>query len=294
MDIDIISFPQHLEQYMPEMPFNISFGNSPIKVIALEEIRQYLKYPTALFKPQYNIIIHITNGTVEARVGYDKIVAKKHSVLLMLSNKIISRDFLSYDLKGFGIIIEDSAFSKLLSKSQLLKILEINPHILLSEKDNMAVTGLNNILLDESKIKDSNHDFIHVIIQGVLYKLLGKSKLTGSISRNEEIAFGFKQLAFQHFQREHNIAFYANKLNISESYLNRCVKAVFRKSSKEIWTKIIIQHSQVLLQDTSKEIAEVAYILHFADPSYFGRLFKKITGITPTHYRKHNTCNLSD
>jgi YesN/AraC family two-component response regulator len=260
----------------------------------LKEIRSYLKYPTALFKPQYNIIIHITNGTVKAQVGFNKIKAEKKSVILMLFNKIVARQFLSEDLEGFVLIIEDNALANLLAKSHRLKIFEIDPHILLSENDNKTLSSLNNLLLDESKRKQPNNDFTYAIVQGVLIKLLEQSARANTISRTEEIAFSFKQLVYRHFQQKHNIDFYADSLSISESYLNKCVKSVFQRSSKAIWTETIIQYSQVLLQDVTKEIAEIAYTLNFSDPSYFGRLFKQTTGVTPTIYRKRMMHDLSE
>jgi AraC-like DNA-binding protein len=294
MAIDTITFLQHLKRYMPDVSFTISFEKFPIKVVRLEDIRSYLKFPTTLFKPQYNIIIHITRGTIEAQVGLTKITAKEKSVLLMLSNKILAREFLSEDLEGFGLIIEDNAFPNLLSSVQMLKIFEINPHFLLSENDHKTIAALNSLLVDECKHKNSNNDFTHAITQGVLVKLLAQSENVNSLARREEIAFSFKQLVYRHFQQEHTIAFYANSLCISESYLNKCVKSVFQKSSKEIWTEIIIQYSQVLLQNDTKEIAEIAYMLNFSDPSYFGRLFKQTTGVTPTYYRKQSRPDLSE
>jgi AraC-like DNA-binding protein len=39
------------------------------------------------------------------------------------------------------------------------------------------------------------------------------------------------------------------------------------------------------LQDPSKDIAQVAFELHFSEPAYFGRLFRRLTQQTPTEYR---------
>ncbi|MGO3807474.1 MAG: helix-turn-helix transcriptional regulator, partial [Sphingobacterium sp.] len=62
--------------------------------------------------------------------------------------------------------------------------------------------------------------------------------------------------------------------------------SVFKKPSKEIILEIAIIHSQLLLLETDKSIASIAYELEFSDPSYFARLFKKIAGISPSEYRK--------
>ena len=41
-------------------------------------------------------------------------------------------------------------------------------------------------------------------------------------------------------------------------------------------------------------ISEIAFELNYGDPSYFGRLFKKITGVTPSEYRTNFMQDLSE
>ena len=60
---------------------------------------------------------------------------------------------------------------------------------------------------------------------------------------------------------------------------------VTNKPPKQHINELLINHSKVLLQNLSKDISQVAFELNFADPSYFGRLFKQLTKLTPTEYR---------
>ena len=41
------------------------------------------------------------------------------------------------------------------------------------------------------------------------------------------------------------------------------------------------------LLNTNYSISEVSYFLNFKDPAYFTRLFKKMTGVTPSEFRKN-------
>jgi AraC-like DNA-binding protein len=63
------------------------------------------------------------------------------------------------------------------------------------------------------------------------------------------------------------------------------VNHITNKPPKQHIHEMMIVHSKVLLQDFSKDIAQVAFALNFSDPSYFGRLFRQLTGQTPTEYR---------
>jgi YesN/AraC family two-component response regulator len=42
-----------------------------------------------------------------------------------------------------------------------------------------------------------------------------------------------------------------------------------------------------LLANTNNSMKEIAFELYFEDPAYFGRFFKKHTGLTPLHFREH-------
>ncbi|WP_369685451.1 helix-turn-helix domain-containing protein [Phocaeicola plebeius] len=44
--------------------------------------------------------------------------------------------------------------------------------------------------------------------------------------------------------------------------------------------------SQLLLLTEELAVKEIAFQLAFEDYSYFNRLFKKITGVTPQEYRR--------
>ncbi|WP_339116175.1 ATP-binding protein [Petrimonas sp.] len=77
----------------------------------------------------------------------------------------------------------------------------------------------------------------------------------------------------------------ADSLNISPSQLNRKVNAISGFSSSAYILHVKIDYSKKLLAKRDKNIGEVAEACGFLDVSYFSRIFKKITGVTPTAYR---------
>ena len=105
------------------------------------------------------------------------------------------------------------------------------------------------------------------------------------LSKISEISLNFKECLFQNYKSQRSVKFYAEKLAVSENYLNRCVNKFTNKSVKQHINEIVINHSKLLLQDQSNIISEIAFNLNFNDPSHFGRLFKKITNQTPSEYR---------
>lgn len=93
---------------------------------------------------------------------------------------------------------------------------------------------------------------------------------------------------------EHTRANYMNKitlqkladyLHVSDSYLSKLFKEETGISFTQYLNEIRINRSKELLQNTKMSIVEVALFVGYEDQSYFTKVFKKITGITPKKYR---------
>lgn len=97
----------------------------------------------------------------------------------------------------------------------------------------------------------------------------------------------FTQLIHENNNYKKTVDQYATELKISIVHLNRICKSVAKKSSKEIIIDHYITEAQILLSEKEKTVSEVCYILGFEDPSYFSRIFKRKTGITPNEFRKN-------
>ncbi len=81
---------------------------------------------------------------------------------------------------------------------------------------------------------------------------------------------------------------YADDINISAGHLNRICRKAKDKSALQVIHDYIIQQAKIYLHHTTYSINEVAYQLGINDPSYFIRLFKKQTGLTPGQFREES------
>ncbi len=83
-----------------------------------------------------------------------------------------------------------------------------------------------------------------------------------------------------------SIATYAKEAGISENYLSRLVKKSTGRSVGA-WIDIVrIQRAKHLLATSALSVIDVAAAVGIEDQSYFSRLFKKETGLTPSSFRK--------
>ncbi len=77
----------------------------------------------------------------------------------------------------------------------------------------------------------------------------------------------------------------AREAGMSLSHFSRIFKKVMGLSYQEYLNRRRITKAKDLLSTSPQSIAEIAVSLGFADPTGFGRIFKKLTGQTPSAYR---------
>lgn len=78
----------------------------------------------------------------------------------------------------------------------------------------------------------------------------------------------------------------AARAHISKGYLCRAFKKQMGLSVVQYLTERRIQAAMQLLQNTDDKILSVALDAGFGDLSHFNRIFKRLTGLSPTVYRK--------
>ena len=112
--------------------------------------------------------------------------------------------------------------------------------------------------------------------------------INGLASGIEELFKRFIQLVHKHCTTQREVSFYANKLFITPRYLSTVIQNVTNTTAKSIIDKHVILEIKVLLKSTNLSVQEISNQLCFPDQSFFGRYFKKHTGLSPLQYRNQN------
>lgn len=92
-------------------------------------------------------------------------------------------------------------------------------------------------------------------------------------------------LITRHIREPRDTQFYAGKLGLSQTHLNRLVRAACGLSLQRLIAKRHIEVAQQELLFTLSTVQVISDRLGFADPSYFCRFFKRETGMTPREWR---------
>lgn len=86
-------------------------------------------------------------------------------------------------------------------------------------------------------------------------------------------------------KNSHDVNFYADQLNVTSRYLAQVTRKVAQLSPKSIIDATLLERIKELLS-TSRSIQEIAYELEFSSQAHLANFFKKLTGMTPSEYKR--------
>lgn len=89
----------------------------------------------------------------------------------------------------------------------------------------------------------------------------------------------------KHIRTNSDVAFYADRLNVSSRYLAQVCRRMAGKSPKAIIDEQLMRAVEVQLSTTTSSLQEIARTFGFSSQAHFTKFFKKQRGITPTAFR---------
>ncbi|WP_337965522.1 helix-turn-helix transcriptional regulator [uncultured Flavobacterium sp.] len=194
--------------------------------------------------------------------------------------------------KGWMISFDPSLASK-----EILQLLENkieNPFLLQQESNFFQQLSILMDLIEKIQLENKNN-YIQKSIHSLLNALLNliAAELVSNISVDKEkenrsiiIKETFIKLTKEHFKIWKQPAQYAAALSISVAHLNDTVKSLTGSPVSVHIQEASILEAKRLLYFTDKNVKEVAYEVGYDEPVYFGKLFKKVTNLTPLEFRK--------
>lgn len=80
----------------------------------------------------------------------------------------------------------------------------------------------------------------------------------------------------------------AHSLNIGRSALYARIKRIADMTPNDFIRHVRMQRAEDLVAESRLPMAQIAYKVGFADPKYFGKCFKKHTGMSPSEFRQYH------
>ena len=104
----------------------------------------------------------------------------------------------------------------------------------------------------------------------------------------EKELFALMKLYIKEHYYEHalSLSVIAEEFHLNASYLSRIFKKGMGKNFSEYLLEIRMRKALQLLQEKDYLAYELSELVGFSDPDYFGRCFKKFTGVSFSEYKK--------
>lgn len=128
---------------------------------------------------------------------------------------------------------------------------------------------------------------------GYYFHQLAENKV---LSNDEALMNNFLKEVRQGYKTERKVIYYAERLCISAGYLSTIIKRVSGKSAAGWIDDFVALEAKALLKSSRLTIQQISDELNFPSQSFFGKYFKRVTGLSPKEYRenKHMTENIPE
>lgn len=262
-----------------------------IDLIRLESLAEYIRQ-TPQHKLTYYDITFIISGNGKFNLDGNEFPVVPNQLYFTAPGQI--REWKVDQVpQGLVLIFEEEFLCSFFSDPLFVKNLSFfrNQHALpemLIDAENSSY--FTNLLLQiEGEIANTKETHL---LRALLYQALAwlnrqyREQNQLDIKPSNHKARLFTQLVENHFQTQHSVSFYASELCITSGYLNDLVKKETGISAKQYIINRLVTEARRLLQYSESSVAEISWTLGFADSSYFIRLFRNETKVSPLAFRK--------
>lgn len=148
-----------------------------------------------------------------------------------------------------------------------------------SEDDSLKAQRFLNSILKTQDLRE-----LKVVCTRHLRQIISDMRETRETEINS-LSAKVKKYINENYHREISMDDAAKETNLSYHYFSKFFKDSMGKSFVEYLTELRVDKSRELLKDTNDSIKEICYKIGYSDPNYYCKIFKKVTGMTPTEYR---------
>ncbi|WP_417942459.1 AraC family transcriptional regulator [Flavobacterium sp. RS13.1] len=238
------------------------------------------------------LMVFFTDGSGIHEIDFDRFEIKKGSLFVLQPGQMHHWS-LSEDIEGFVIIFSQELYNLYFGKKNIndynfYHSIHNRPEILFEASEISKILPYFNLLIEENSLHNNFQldkmlnllDCIHIEIS----RKYSETYSHQAHSYNIKIS-AFEKLLEQHFKEEKSPSFYADKLNITLKHLSRICNEILQKTATEVIMDRVILEIKRMLTDKQLAVNEVASAIGYDDYSYFSRVFKKHTGVSPTAFR---------
>lgn len=264
----------------------------------IRPLRTFIAREDDAHRHNFQEILWVKSGDGTHQIDNEVLSINPHTFYLIAKGQV--HQFLGgANLQGLLIRFTDEFLLELPSQTSwnyrwtLFNQVEQQNRLVVEEADVAEFESLFGLILQEQQRKDvfGQSDSLRHFLLILLMRLerLRRASLsrpgTSPITQQQTICHDFLQLLETNYKHTHLVADYADELGVSPRQLSRVLHKHLGRSGKQLIDERLILDAKRYLRYTPYSIKEISYHLGYKDPSYFSRIFKQNTGLTPKEYK---------
>ncbi|MDR1339157.1 MAG: helix-turn-helix domain-containing protein [Prevotellaceae bacterium] len=255
-------------------------------------ITDVLDYP---FKLDVMISIICLRGTMEGSVNMQSYELQAPTVILVFPGQIISAGMFSEDFSGLFIIMSKQFINDMnVNVKEAMSLgftLRQKPWIPLNENGLNALVRYFGVFREAMRPAGNPYrrNIVKHLTIAFLYDLgfhFDLFTVKSENSKQEMLVEKFLDLVQTHYREQRELSFYADRLCLTPKHLSKVVRETSGTTANGWIDKHVILEAKALLKSTGMTIQQISEELNFSSQSFFGKYFKRCTGMSPSEYKR--------
>lgn len=250
----------------------------------------------SLLKPNALTVLIVTSGSIRVVFDQHNHIVEANSIIRTIPEHFIRFKETSPDFRGKAISINRDLLNLTTTGFSPTTYLYIRQHPIIELTKDEIEEFLELFHLIKKKYQRINssvdQNVFHCLVLALYFELAGcvnkriAEKPEILLSHKEHLYKKFLILLQENIRKEHSVTFYANQLCLTSQYISSVLKELTGMSANKWIDEMLLAEAKMLLFSTENNIQQIADKLNFPDQSSFGKFFKKMTGMSPSNYKK--------
>lgn len=259
------------------------------------ETRRAMDRPEGSAKTGGLFVLLCLSGQGDILINRQRFHLGERSQVVLLPGTLVEADRVTDNFRMLRAGCDAQTFEAITSsfEPEFFRFIKESPCVTLPEEEDVLLREM--VRLAGVALRDVGNAYrrqmLSNYIQNMLYHFYGRTRMKFQqtevkwTDRKEELFKDFIALLHDHCTCCRDVAWYADRMNISPRYLSSIVAKASGETAKDIIARHVVAEIKVRLKTTRMNVQEISQEMNFINPSFFCRYFKKHTGMSPLQYR---------
>lgn len=255
------------------------------------ELSSKSDWPDYPFRVNMYICCICSCGESIGRINLIPYTLKGPGMSINIPGQLLEHQSISDDFRGACILMSKDFIGSLglPYNFQTYMSVQENPIISLKESQFEAMMTYCSMI---RKLFEINHpntlDIIKHLTCAFFYGIgyyFHQTAENKKLSNEEVLMQNFLKEVQQSYKKERKVLFYADRLHLSAGYLSTLIKNFSGRTAAEWIDDFVTLEAKALLKSTNMTVQQISDELNFPSQSFFGKYFKRQTGVSPKEYK---------